>query len=147
MYKLFIAILLFTLPAVSIADPAVWVNVGFLSHHFKRVGYNEKNTGVGVEVDNFTVGIYKNSVRQTSTYLGYKYQPFVAESSIAVIKAGLTFGTVNGYPDLDDKGFVPMIFPTVSVEGQRFGANIVFAPTYRRLDGFVAIQLKVKLVK
>jgi hypothetical protein len=144
MQKILIAVLLL-IPAAAQADPAIWVNEGFLSHHFKRIGFNEKNTGFGVEVDNIAIGFYRNSLRQTSSYVAYKYQPFVAETSPAVIKAGLSIGMIDGYPDLNNSGIAPMIVPTVSIEGKRFGANFVFSPTYRRIDGFIAVQFKVKL--
>jgi hypothetical protein len=143
--KTVLIICLMVISGSAWAEPDVWVNAGFLSHHFKRVGLNEQNTGVGVEVDKITVGVYRNSVRKTSTYVGYKYQPFSSESSLGALKAGLTFAVIDGYPDFNNSGIAPMIIPTISIEGTRFGANFVLSPTYRRIGGFVAIQVKVKL--
>ena len=58
-----------------------WVNPGFYSYHLQKEKHlNNSNPGWGVEyrysnVNSITVGSFFNSVRHTSRYVGWTWQP------------------------------------------------------------------------
>ena len=138
---------------MAIAAPAaiadVWVNPGFYSYHFQRdKGFNNANTGLGVEATvtetySVTAGVFHNSDRETSRYLGVYAMPW----HVGSLKAGAAIGAFDGYPKVRDGGWFPAIIPTVSWEGSQLGLNMSFIPTVGdRLHGAVTFQLKYKLI-
>jgi hypothetical protein len=70
---------------ISIAEPKpvseLWLNPGFYPYHFQKdKELNNSNFGVGGEyrfltVSSVTLGIFDNSDRQTSRYIGWYWQP------------------------------------------------------------------------
>lgn len=77
----------------------IWLNINGKSYHFKRAGYNEKNSGLGAQIflsDHSSVlfGHYDNSYRKPTTYLWYNYQPWHWGSTVQV---GFIGGLVTGY--------------------------------------------------
>lgn len=134
-----------------------WVTSGFFSKHTSdqfapKGGYNETNTGIGIEygIDrNWTlaVGTYKNSVYKRSTYIQGVWTPDATTYNFGELslKAGLAVGVVNGYPDQMQGGFFPAVLPVLSAEYKRVGVNLTYIPSLDgAVDGAVALQLKFK---
>lgn len=128
--------------------PQLWITPGSVSHHFSRRGYNERNWGLGVEYRfNAQVaaiaGQYRNSVRETSHYLAVAAQPYV----IGPVRLGVIVGIVNGYPEMRNGRFAPLILPVASIEGDRIGANITYVPSITgKVHGAVALQIKFRFL-
>ena len=92
---------------ISAGESKAETIIGFhtSTYHFERnAGYKEFNPGVYVVKDSFTAGIYANSERKTSVYVGYslQYEGF-----------SLTIGGVTGY----SSGLQPMIVPSYKIPG------------------------------
>lgn len=126
----------------------VWLNAGFLSHHFQTdKGLNNNNLGFGAEyrystTSSLTAGEFYNSDRQTSHYLGWYWQPL----SYGALRLGGVLGGFDGYPKMRNGGWFLAAIPTASIEYQSVGMNIAIVPTYKdRLYGAISLQLKVKL--
>ena len=90
---------------ISIAEsrPAneLWLNPGFYSYHFQKdKGFNNSNFGLGGEYRFTTtsaamLGIFDNSDRQTSRYIGWLWQPLAS----GPVRIGAVAGAIDGYPD------------------------------------------------
>jgi hypothetical protein len=136
------------LPAAQAVDLArTWVNPGFYSFHFERdKNLNNVNTGLGIEVPlsntyAFTAGVFKNSNRATSHYVGLYVMPF----DIGPFKAGAVVGGFNGYPNANQGGWFPALIPVIALEGQQLGMNVSFVPTVQnQLHGAISFQLKYR---
>ena len=147
MKRLWLTAIITTAMPVAMAD--VWVNPGFYSYHLQRdKGFNNVNTGLGVEASltdtySVTAGVFHNSDRQTSRYVGVYAMPY----QFGAVKAGAAIGAFDGYPKMRDGGWFPAIIPTVAWEGSQLGLNVSFIPTVGdRLHGAVTFQLKYKLI-
>jgi len=87
---------------IEIIDPKpkneVWVNPGMYSYHFQKdQNLNNNNWGVGLEyrfnlVASATIGNFKNSDNDRSSYVGVYYQPI----AIGPLKLGVVAGGFNG---------------------------------------------------
>ena len=148
MKKLFIFLGMAAVLAPS-AQAGVWVNPGFYSHHFdKEKNLNNNNHGLGVEVDitdtySLTAGVFENSDRATSHYLGAYVMPY----RIGALKAGVAVGAFNGYPQMHEGGWFPAVVPTMAIEGPRIGLNVSFIPKIGdRVNSALTFQVKFKLV-
>jgi hypothetical protein len=136
------------LPAAQAVDWArTWVNPGFYSYHFERdKNLNNVNTGLGIEVPlsdmySLTAGVFENSDRATSHYVGLYVMPF----DIGPFKAGAVVGGFNGYPNANHGGWFPAIIPVVALEGRQLGLNVSFVPTVQdKLHGAISFQLKYR---
>ena len=133
---------------MSPAQAGVWVNPGFYSHHFdKEKDLNNNNRGLGVEVGltdtySLTAGVFENSDRGTSHYVGTYVMPY----RLGGLKAGVAMGAFNGYPKVRDGGWFPSVVPTVAIEGARIGLNVSFVPKIGdRLNSALTFQVKFKL--
>ena len=147
MKRLLLASLIVASAPAAFAD--IWVNPGFYAHHFQNdKGFNNVNTGFGVEASitdsySLTAGIFENSDRATSHYVGMYAMPF----KIGSLKAGAAVGTFNGYPKMRDGGWFPAIIPTVAFEGRRLGLNVSFIPTIGdKLHGALTFQVKYNIL-
>jgi hypothetical protein len=134
---------------VPSAQADVWVNPGFYSHHFdKEKNLNNNNHGLGVEVGitdtySLTAGVFENSDRATSHYLGAYVMPYRIRS----LKAGVAVGAFNGYPKMRDGGWFPAVIPTMAIEGERIGFHVSFVPKIGdRVNSALTFQIKFKLV-
>jgi hypothetical protein len=132
---------------VPTANAEVWVNPGFYSHHFNtELNLNNNNHGLGVEVSitdtySLTAGVFENSDRATSHYVGLYIMPF----DIGPFKAGAVVGGFNGYPNANHGGWFPAIIPVVALEGRQLGLNVSFVPTVQdKLHGAISFQLKYR---
>jgi hypothetical protein len=149
MKKLILALATATvLPAAQALDLArTWVNPGFYSFHVERdKNLNNVNTGLGIEVPlsntyAFTAGVFENSNRATSHYVGLYVMPF----EIGPFKAGAVVGGFNGYPNANQGGWFPALIPVIALEGQQLGMNVSFVPTVQdQLHGAISFQLKYR---
>jgi hypothetical protein len=107
---------------------------------------NNVNTGLGIEVPlsntyAFTAGVFENSNRATSHYVGLYVMPF----EIGSFKAGAVVGGFNGYPNANQGGWFPALIPVIAIEGQQLGMNVSFVPTVQnQLHGAISFQLKYR---
>jgi hypothetical protein len=138
--------------AIVFAAPAamadVWVNPGFYSYHFdKSKDLNNNNHGFGLEASitdtySLTAGVFENSDRQTSRYIGAYVMPF----RLGALKAGAAVGAFDGYPKMRDGGWFPALVPTMSIEGRRLGLNISYTPKIGdKLNSALSFQVKFNL--
>lgn len=129
------------------ASPALagdfWAVATIGSYHFNRdKAYNERNFGLGVEYGmtentRFVAGFYDNSKYKHTNYVGAVWTPI---NLGGFTRAGLVGMCATGYAD----NVMCAPIPTITLEGRRFGANFVIAPTFKDVDGAIALQLKVK---
>ncbi|HEV7620071.1 MAG TPA: hypothetical protein VGO51_18410 [Burkholderiaceae bacterium] len=139
-------------PKPAQQGPQLWLTTGFVSHHFKRdAGYNERNTGLGAEMQfnddtAIAAGIYRNSVRNSSHYLQYVWTPL----SLGPLHIGASVGAIDGYPELRNGKIALSLMPVASMNFKVFnhdaGLNFVYIPTIAsRVSGALALQLKFRL--
>lgn len=126
MTKTAFALLLILSGSAMAADPYMVING--TSSHFGVSGYNEQNTGIGAEVrklDDFcTAGVLKNSMSDTSIYLGCGHRWWAG--SRTRIGAGFFAGAVR-YPS-SKLNTLPALLPVLSVESRNFGVNLIVIP-------------------
>jgi hypothetical protein len=137
---------------ISIVEPKpiseLWLNPGFYSFHFqKNKGLNNSNFGLGGEyrystVSSVTLGIFDNSDRQTSRYVGWYWQPL----ELGPFRFGAVVGAIDGYPNMLNGGWFIAAIPTASIQYKNIGANLMFVPGYEdRLYGAISLQLKFRV--
>ena len=126
----------------------LWVNPGMYSYHFQKdQNLHNNNWGVGLEyrfnsVASATIGNFKNSDNDRSSYVGVYYQPI----AIGPLKLGVVAGGFNGYQATNNGGWFPAVLPAITIEEGRFGVNVFFIPTVGdKVHGAISFQLKVKL--
>ncbi len=143
MKQLLLAMAIVAAAPAALAD--IWINPGFYSHHFdKSKNLNDNNRGFGVETSinntySLTAGVFENSNRATSHYIGAYVMPFQRGS----FKAGAAVGGFDGYPNMREGGWFPAIVPTVAIEGRRVGLNISYTPKIgEKINSVVSFQVK-----
>ena len=126
----------------------VWLNPGFYGYHFdKEKNLNNHNHGFGVEVSvnktySLTAGVFENSNRATSHYVGAYVMPF----QIGAFKAGAAVGAFDGYPKMREGGWFPAVVPTMAIEGRRVGLNVFLIPKIGdKVNSALAFQLKFNI--
>ena len=126
----------------------LWLNPGFYSYHFQKdKGFNNNNFGLGGEYRYTTtsaamLGIFDNSDKQTSRYIGWLWQPLVS----GPIRIGAVAGAIDGYPHMLDGGWFAAVIPVASFEYKNIGANLLFVPSYKdRLYGAISLQVKLRV--
>ncbi len=129
----------------SPADTAIWVNFGAVSHHVTNRQLNNINTGFGLEVPahGFLImgGIYRNSLGSTSKYLTAE-KCMVSHGRACL---GAMAGFVDGYR-LNDGGFIPVVAPTLTINGDRIGARLMFTPQIDdRIAATLSLQLRLRI--
>lgn len=135
---------------VKASDEAgqLWINGGMMSHHFWRGGhYNERNWGFGAEYKlgndlAVTAGFYRNSVRHHTDYAALTWLPL----SVGPLKIGGSAGVMNGYPTMLGGRWFFAALPVVSIEGERFGANLIVVPSVGKVDGCIGLQIKIRVM-
>jgi len=141
--KLIITILLCAV-CIRAYGEDLWLVGTAASYHFDRSKIrNERNPGIGVEygltnAPRIVVGYYKNSQWGTSHYAGGIWTPL----KWGPAKMGAMYGVIDGYTPRNG-GYIPMVIPLATIEGNRFGINVLYAPTIRDLPGAVGLQLKI----
>lgn len=146
MKKLWITWALVAAAPAALAD--VWVNPGFYSHHFDTSkNLNNHNHGFGIEATvsptySLTAGVFENSDRQTSHYVGAYVMPFQR----GALKAGVAVGAFDGYPKMREGGWFPAVLPVMAIEGSRVGLNISYIPKIGdKLNSALSFQVKFNL--
>ena len=146
MKKLLLALAIVAAAPAALAD--VWVNPGFYSHHFdKSKDLNNNNHGFGVEATisntySLTAGVFENSDRQTSHYVGAYVMPFQR----GAFKAGAAVGAFDGYPKMREGGWFPAVVPTMAIEGRRVGLNVFLIPKIGdKVNSALAFQVKFNI--
>ena len=83
-----LGLVLFVLCMPAKADEYT-INIHLASKHINASGLNEVNPGIGLEYNNYIVGIYKNSLRKPSVYAvrAFSFNPYT----------GIKYGVVTGY--------------------------------------------------
>ena len=146
MKKLWITLAMLAAAPAALAD--VWINPGFYSHHFDTSkNLNNNNHGFGVEATisktySLTAGVFENSDRQTSHYVGAYVMPFQR----GALKAGVAIGAFDGYPKMRDGGWFPAVLPVMAIEGSRVGLNISYTPKIGdKLNSALSFQVKFNI--
>lgn len=126
--------------ASAAAQAQAWGVATVASYHLKRNGYCEFNPGVGVELGanlRFIAGEYRNSFCDTTVYAGGSY----TRALFGPVRAGVTMVVATGYPN---GTMVTPPVPTLMLEGERYGANVIIAPPIGKYSGVVGLQLKYR---
>ena len=76
------------------ASAANYLTVTVASKHIDDDDLNEFNPGLGVNIDQYIVGFFRNSHENNSVYLGYEFERRVKYFSLA-----LQLGMITGYTD------------------------------------------------
>ena len=146
MKKLLLALAVVVIAPAALAD--IWVNPGFYSHHFDTSkNLNNNNHGLGVEASitdtySLTAGVFENSDRVTSHYMGAYVMPF----KVGALKAGAAIGAFDGYPKMRDGGWFPALIPTMAIEGRRLGLNISYTPKIGdKVNSALSFQVKFNI--
>ena len=146
MRKLLLALAIVAAAPAALAD--ILINPGFYSHHFdKSKDLNNNNHGFGVEATisktySVTAGVFENSDRQTSHYIGAYVMPF----QVGALKAGAAVGAFDGYPKMRDGGWFPAVVPTMAIEGRRLGLNISYTPKIGdKVNSALSFQVKFNI--
>jgi hypothetical protein len=137
---------------ISIVEPKpvseLWLNPGFYSYHFQKdKGLNNSDFGFGGEyrfstVSSVTLGVFDNSDRQNSRYVGWYWHPLES----GPVRFGAVVGAIDGYPHMLNGGWFIAVIPTASIEYKNIGANLLFVPSYKdRLYGAISLQLKFRV--
>ncbi len=146
MKKLLLALAIVAAAPAALAD--IWINPGFYSHHFdKSKDLNDNNRGFGVEATisktySLTAGVFENSDRQTSHYIGAYVMPY----QVGALKAGAAVGAFDGYPNMRDGGWFLAVVPTIAIEGRRIGLNISYIPKIGdKVNSALSFQVKFNI--
>ena len=132
-----------------------WGNANVGSRHFgdeddylaPGESFNEFNPGIGVEVQwrpvhAMSAGYFRNSVDGNSLYLLYHFTPMPIGR---YVRLGAIAGVVTGYPGYNDGGVGPAGGLIAKIEGERFGANLIFLPPLEDVTpATVGLQLKAR---
>jgi len=133
--RLLIAACLAGLGLASFAPAACADTIGFhlASKHIPAKRYNNTNPGIYYRTDDdWTAGIYRNSLRRTSAYAGYTFE---------YGRFGVTAGGVTGY----DHAVQPLFVPTVSLfTVQGVTARVAFIPRVEKRIGSHVLHLMVE---
>ena len=125
----------------------LWVNFGGTSwHSHKNSERNAANYGLGIEYTisadySLIAGQYRNSFYEQSRYAGVAWMP----AEFYGTKLGLILGCVDGYHMINNGQLFPFLVPAVSIEGQRFGINLIYMPPVKsKLHSTLGLQFKVR---
>lgn len=144
------SILLVALCLISYSVQAgeTWITVPIASWHTERQrengkgAYEQTNLGLGLEYVlserwRLGAGIYRNSIRSDTGYVGALFAPV----KWGPVRLGASVGVVSGYAS----NLMPVVVPTAMIEGKSVGANLLFIPAYDGQPGGVGLQIKWKL--
>lgn len=127
---------------------SLWINAGGMSYHFDRSKqFNERNTGVGVELRlrddvSLMTGRHINSMATMTHYVAANYQPF----SVGPFKVGASVGFMDGYRLKNNGRAFFAAIPMLTYEGKHLGFNAGVIPDIpsQHVDGAVVLQIKVR---
>jgi hypothetical protein len=124
----------------------LWLNPGLISYHLKHDDKrNDDNYGIGVEyrystVHAVTLGVFNNSFRETSRYVGWLWQPV----GLGPVRIGAAVGAINGYSEHRNGAWFPAVIPTASIEYNYIGASLMLVPPAVKGTGAISLQLRLK---
>ena len=130
--------LTFALALAAAASPAaaeVQLLTGFISKHSSGQ-YNERNHGLGLKVNGYAVGWYRNSEYTGSWYAVREWQWGGA------LKAGVVAGIVTGYRKVQ---VMPVVAPTVSLTVGRTEVLFMAMPSVVGGAAAVAVQARWRI--
>jgi hypothetical protein len=126
----------------------VWLSPGFYTYHFQTdKDLNNNNLGLGAEyrystTNAITAGSFRNSVRHTSNYTAWYWQPL----EFGDVRFGALFGLINGYPNALEGGWFPFALPVVSFEYKNIGVSFTLVPSYQDVVyGSLTMQFRLRL--
>lgn len=125
----------------------VWLNPGMITYHVSNNSeLNGTNYGIGGEyrystVSSITLGVFNNSFRHTSHYVGWYWQPLELGSA----RIGAAVGAINGYPQHRDGSWFFSLIPTASIEYRNVGAALMYMPPHIKTSGAISFQLRFKV--
>ena len=143
-------LLIVAVGVVAKAMAEAWLTIPIASWHAERErekgkgSYEQTNPGLGLEYVlnekwRLGAGMYRSSIRTDAGYVGAVYLPW---NPIRHTRIGASVGMVSGY----EGNLIPLLIPTVVIEGKRWGVNLlVVPPTGTTGSGGVGLQLKWKL--
>lgn len=125
------------------AQSADWLVVSGASYHFEnRDEYRADNPGIGWEHPDpeipvvWTAGYYRNSYDRDTFYAGGRWMPIEMGSHA---KLGAFVALASGY-------WTPVVaIPTLSLEYESVGLNLVALPTFREYSGYIGLQLRFRV--
>lgn len=102
-----------------------------------KPGFNNVNPGLYYRHDNgATVGIYRNSIRRTSTYAGWTFERDLSPS----VSAAVTVGVVTGY----EMRVAPLVVPSVAVGSDAFRVRLAVIPQVHEKQGASVAHLSIE---
>ena len=138
---------------------SLWVTSGFLSkhttnRHAPRRGWNESNTGIGVEYAfdgrwRVAGGVYENSVYRTSRYAQLVWSPELTTGRCGdwTAQLGVAVGAVDGYPRMGGGGYFLTVLPVASLQWKHVGVNLTDIPSLAgNVAGAVALQAELGFI-
>lgn len=136
MYRYLCITVMLLLSTVARADSDLYVSTTIGSYHFDtKEKYHEDNRGIGIEVDNFVFGFYKNSARQDTYYFGYAWRPI----EFQYVKVGIMLGIGTGY-----NGPL-MAIPTMNIGTESISVDVMFIPPTSFMPPAIGASLKFKV--
>ncbi|NTV10920.1 MAG: hypothetical protein HGA47_09130 [Zoogloea sp.] len=130
--------------APACAEPARdWITLSGVSWHFQqdREDWRQNNPGAGWEREYrgtpwvATAGYFRNSYDRNTFYAGARWMPW----SLGPVRFGAYGVLASGYPS------PVLVLPAISVQSERFGANLVALPNLPGYSGYVGLQLRFAL--
>jgi hypothetical protein len=101
-----------------------WIVLSGLAKHLDgAIHCNSTTSGLGVEVNDYAAGIYRNSNCSYSAYAAKAWLPLRSENW----RGGLIFGVATGY----GAPVMPVAGLAGTYEGKEYGVNLVFVPPYK----------------
>lgn len=120
-----------------------WVVFNGLAQHLNRGSYcnNHLTKGIGLEQNQWFIGVYDNSNCRTSAYAGRSWLPIQLQVSDWRVRAGYLVAGVTGYAAIP----LPAFGLSASFERERWGANLIFIPPMSESSvGVLWLQAKVR---
>jgi hypothetical protein len=140
-YKKFLIFSIFSsLPLIASAQ--IWVIANTTSHHFSNEKFNQKNYGIGLEIDknenlSYAAGVYINSLYKDSGYIAASYTPH----KIFGTNLGVFGGATTNYKDCN---ICPAGGLIAKFDFEDFGVNILYIPKTIYNPNVITFQLKCR---
>lgn len=113
-----------------------YININLTSYHFNNIPRNERNIGIGYERNikdiRYMTGIYRNSFNRNTVYALAGYTP--------IHKFHMDFGVIGGAVT----GYRPYPVPAAGFFMADDRINVFAIPPVKKMEGFLALQLKFK---
>jgi hypothetical protein len=102
-------------------------------------GFNNANPGLFVRAKSgLTAGVYRNSIRRTSTYVGYTASWAITPR----VDASVTVGAITGYTVAP---VMPMVVPSLRVGlTEQLSARVIYIPRVHEKQGADVLHLALE---